>query len=165
MRTEAKTLPRVFSSDATKKSLPRSKSPKQLMTSTPFVVRMRRMARKASHLFTREAFRAMRRILTTNGVLVINCFGDFDRGKDFFVASLEKTLGSVFASVRIHNEHNGGDVLFFGLPPAHLNPPPTPDLARAEAGGRRRAGNPFHPSLVVDTHPRILLPPQFNPTP
>lgn len=69
-----------------------------------------------SHLMTREAFQAMRRVLKPEGVLVINCFGDFEPGRDFLVASLDKTLGSVFASVRCHNDHNGGNVFFAASP-------------------------------------------------
>ena len=55
-----------------------------------------------SHLFSREAFAAMRRVLKPGGVLVINCFGDLDPGKDFFAASLDKTLRAEFHNVTIH---------------------------------------------------------------
>jgi SAM-dependent methyltransferase len=57
-----------------------------------------------SHLMTREAFTEMRRALNPQGVLVINSFGDFNRGKDFFLSSIEKTLKSVFASVQVHHD-------------------------------------------------------------
>jgi spermidine synthase len=117
-----------------------------------------------SHLFTREAFGAMRRILATNGVLVINCFGDFDRGKDFFVASLEKTLGNVFASVRIHNEHNGGNVLFVASPQARLNLRQTPDFARMNAGVRRSVEIAFDRIVESDPNHGIVLTDDFNPT-
>jgi spermidine synthase len=60
-----------------------------------------------SHLMTREAFAAMRRILKPGGALVINSFCDFERGRDFFGGSLDKTLKAVFASVRIHAAGNG----------------------------------------------------------
>src|SRR5437899_968916 len=53
-----------------------------------------------SHLMTREAFTAMRRILKPDGTLVINTFCDVDPGDDFFGASLSKTLASVFPGVR-----------------------------------------------------------------
>lgn len=66
-----------------------------------------------SHLMTKEAFTSMKEALGPEGVLVINSFGDFDPGKDFFMASLEKTLKSVFASVRIHASGNG-NVFFVG---------------------------------------------------
>ncbi|MFZ4393999.1 MAG: fused MFS/spermidine synthase [Kiritimatiellia bacterium] len=54
------------------------------------------------HLMTREAFLAMRRILRPNGILVINAFGNFATGRDFQVASLQKTLEQVFPQVRLH---------------------------------------------------------------
>ena len=56
-----------------------------------------------SHLMTREAFSAMRRVLKPGGVLVINSFGNFNPGRDFFTTSLYKTLTNVFTTVRIHN--------------------------------------------------------------
>jgi len=63
------------------------------------------------HLMSREAFDSMRKALTPGGVLVINCFGDFETGKDYFTASLSKTLGAVFPSVKIHTA-NTGNVFF-----------------------------------------------------
>ena len=60
-----------------------------------------------SHLMSQEAFAQMKRILRPEGVLVINSFGDFEPGKDYFTASLDKTLKSVFSSVRIHAAGNG----------------------------------------------------------
>lgn len=60
-----------------------------------------------SHLMTREAFAEMARLLGTNGVLVINSFGDFRPGRDFFLSSLDKTLRSVFKQVHIHASGNG----------------------------------------------------------
>ena len=60
-----------------------------------------------SHLFSREAFAAMRRVLNPGGVLVINCFGDLDPGRDFFATSLDKTLRAVFKSVVVHGDGVG----------------------------------------------------------
>jgi hypothetical protein len=42
---------------------------------------------------------------------VINSFGDTEPGRDFFTASLDKTLKAVFRSVRIHTAGNGN--IFF----------------------------------------------------
>ena len=84
-----------------------------------------------SHLMTREAFAEMRRALKPNGVLVINSFGDFSRGQDFFTASLDKTLRTVFASVRIHNDGRDGNTLFVASPRATLeilHPPSFEDV-------------------------------------
>ena len=55
-----------------------------------------------SHLMTREAFVAMRQALRPGGTLVINSVGSLVPGRDFFVASVEKTLRAVFQSVRVH---------------------------------------------------------------
>ncbi len=60
-----------------------------------------------SHLMTREAFSEMSRVLKPEGVLVINSFGEFEAGKDFLTASLDKTLKDVFKTVRIHASGNG----------------------------------------------------------
>ena len=55
-----------------------------------------------SHLMTREAFDSMRHLLKPGGTLVINAFVDLRPGNDFFGASLEKTLQTVFKNVRLH---------------------------------------------------------------
>jgi spermidine synthase len=60
-----------------------------------------------SHLMSREAFAQMRRVLKPDGVLVINSFGEFEAGKDYFTGSLDKTLKAVFGTVRIHATGNG----------------------------------------------------------
>ncbi|HRY50195.1 MAG TPA: fused MFS/spermidine synthase [Candidatus Paceibacterota bacterium] len=64
-----------------------------------------------SHLMTREALAAMRRVLRPNGVLVVNSFGELPPLGDFFRDSLGKTLENVFAQVRLHATGNGN--LFF----------------------------------------------------
>ncbi|MBL9174791.1 MAG: fused MFS/spermidine synthase [Verrucomicrobiales bacterium] len=60
-----------------------------------------------AHLMTREAFASMRDVLNPEGVLVINCFGDTQRGRDFFLASLTKTLRAAFTHVELHASENG----------------------------------------------------------
>ncbi len=81
-----------------------------------------------SHLFSREAFAAMRRVLRPGGVLVINCFGDLDTGRDFFATSMDKTLRSEFKSVVAHGTgvnlanmyfvaSDSPDLKLHGLPP------------------------------------------------
>jgi spermidine synthase len=64
-----------------------------------------------SHLMTREAFASVRRVLRPGGVLVINMFGSVEEGRDFFAASLCKTLRSVFPGVRMHSRGEGA--IFF----------------------------------------------------
>ncbi|MGD0259374.1 MAG: fused MFS/spermidine synthase [Verrucomicrobiota bacterium] len=78
-----------------------------------------------SHLMTREAFASIRRGLRPGGTLVINSFGNLEDGKDFFAASLNKTLRAVFTGVRIHTSGDGG--IFFVATdrsaPAFVRPP------------------------------------------
>ncbi len=72
---------------------------------------------------TREAFASIRKALAADGVLVINSFGDFSPGNDFMVASLDKTLHTIFKSVRIHAAHGTEGNVFFV---ASNNPSPAP---------------------------------------
>lgn len=81
-----------------------------------------------AHLMTREAFADMRRVLADDGVLVINCFGDLAPGRDFFVASLDKTLKAVFADVRLHSAGTGN--LFFVASPSPLRVQRKIDITR-----------------------------------
>jgi len=78
-----------------------------------------------SHLMTREAFSAVRRILKPEGTLVINTFGSFEPGADFLTASLSKTLASVFTSVRIHAGRRGNTLFVASVRPelAIVHPP------------------------------------------
>jgi SAM-dependent methyltransferase len=78
-----------------------------------------------SHLLTREAFGSMRRVLRPGGALVINSFGDLDPTRDFFTASLNRTLKAVFANVRMCTSGDGG--IFFTATdrttPGFVHPP------------------------------------------
>jgi spermidine synthase len=57
-----------------------------------------------SHLMTREAFAAMRARLQPGGVVVLNCWGNLEPGKDFLVTSVHKTLKTLFPHVRVHGD-------------------------------------------------------------
>jgi spermidine synthase len=78
-----------------------------------------------SHLLTHEAFASMHRVLRPGGTLVINCFGDLEEGHDFFAASLNKTLKSVFKGVHMHTSNRGA--VFFAasdrVDPGFVHPP------------------------------------------
>ena len=111
-----------------------------------------------SHLMTHEAFAAMQRILRPNGTLVINSFGEFDGGRDFFMASLEKTMKSVFRSVRIHAAGNG-NVFFVGSdqPDLKLLNSPAPESIHSYCRGLTREAfegirltNPKHGMILTD---------------
>ena len=88
-----------------------------------------------SHLMTREAFASMRRVLRPGGTLVINSFGSLKDGKDFFTASLNRTLQAVFPSVRMHTSGDGG--IFF-------------------AASDRSALAFVHPPNLENIHPEVL---------
>ncbi|MBC8095923.1 MAG: fused MFS/spermidine synthase [Akkermansiaceae bacterium] len=63
-----------------------------------------------SHLMTVEAFASIQKVLRPGGTLVINAFCELERGRDFFAASLNKTLQAVFPGVRMH--FSGGQTYF-----------------------------------------------------
>jgi spermidine synthase len=88
-----------------------------------------------SHLLTREAFTSMRRVLRPGGTLVINSFGNLEDGRDFFSASLNRTLKAVFQAVRVHTSGDGG--IFF-------------------VASERPALDFVHPPDVADVHPDVL---------
>ncbi len=115
-----------------------------------------------SHLMTREAFGAMRKVLRPDGVLVINSFGDFEAGQDFFTASLDKTLKSVFGTVRIHASGNG-NVFFVATPAKELKQHRTMDFDAMHATVRHQARDAF--DGIKETNPKrgIVLTDDFNP--
>ncbi len=115
-----------------------------------------------SHLMTQEAFTAMRRVLRPEGVLVINSFGEFDAGKDYFTASLHKTLKSVFGAVRIHASGNG-NVFFVATPAKELTQHRTMDFDKMHITVRQQARDAL--AGIHDTDPKsgIVLTDDFNP--
>lgn len=115
-----------------------------------------------SHLMTREAFTAIRRALRPGGVLVINSFGNFDSGQDYFTASLNKTLKAVFPGVRIHS-NRGGNVLFVAANRPELNFVHPPDVAEVHSSVKWLVEAAY--ANVMDTNPdhgRVLTD-DFNP--
>jgi spermidine synthase len=115
-----------------------------------------------SHLLTHEAFAAMAHVLRPGGTLSINSFGDLEAGRDYFTASLAKTLKSVFAGVRIHDCGNGG--IFFA---ATDRPDPVfvhePELTNVHPDARKDTAMGF--ADVVQTapdHGRVLTD-NYNP--
>lgn len=115
-----------------------------------------------SHLMTKEAFTAMLRVLRPNGVLVINSFGDFEAGQDFFTASLDKTLKSVFGTVRIHASGNG-NVFFVATPAKELKQHRTMDFAAMHATVRHQAREALEGIRTTDPKHGIVLTDDFNP--
>ncbi len=115
-----------------------------------------------SHLMTKEAFTAMHRVLRPEGVLVINSFGDFEAGQDYFTASLDKTLKAVFGTVRIHASGNG-NVFFVATPAKELKQHRTMDFAAMHATVRQQARDAFEG--IKETNPKsgLVLTDDFNP--
>ena len=115
-----------------------------------------------SHLMTKEAFAAMRRVLRPGGTLVINSFGKFEAGRDFFTASLHKTLKAVFQSVRIHTFEQG-NVLFVATDrpaPEFVHPP---DLTQVHPRALQNTRTAYYE--IVNTVPEDgrVLTDDFNP--
>lgn len=115
-----------------------------------------------SHLMTRQAFESIHRLLRTEGVLVMNMFGDFQSGKDFFTASLDKTLRSVFPSVRIHASGNG-NVFYVASPQSDLQKRREPDFARIHFSCRADVREAFDNQVQADPEHGIILTDDYNP--
>jgi spermidine synthase len=115
-----------------------------------------------SHLMTSEAFSSMRQLLKPGGALVINCFADFAPGKDFFGASLEKTLKHVFQSVRIHSAGNG-NVFFVASDQSKLEVPARPDLDQVYYGVRDLVQAAFDGIVTANPQHGIVLTDDYNP--
>ena len=110
-----------------------------------------------AHLMTREAFAAMRAVMTPDGVLVINCFGSTERGRDFFLASLAKTLRAAFGHVELHAADNGNAFFvasatplraFRTIDPQTIHPMVRDDVMAVLA--RTREPDPLHGRVLTD---------------
>jgi spermidine synthase len=114
-----------------------------------------------SHLMTREAFTAMRRVLRPGGTLVINAFCHLEDNRDFFAASLTRTLEAVFPGVRMHSDDSQNYFVATDRPePVFVRPP---ELERIHPYLRPNARSVF--ARIVSTapdHGRVLTD-DFNP--
>jgi len=117
-----------------------------------------------SHLFTKEAFLAIKRILKPDGVLVINSFGSFEKGRDFAVASLDRTLreGAKFKSVKIH-AHGDGNVFYVASGRENLLVTKKPVFEEVHTACRIRVEALFQNTVQVDSGHGIVLTDDFNP--
>ncbi len=115
-----------------------------------------------SHLMSQQAFRAVQRVLKPGGTLVINSFGDFLSGRDFFTASLDKTLKSVFGSVLIHAAGNG-NVFFVASDRATLKMIHEPSFDHVHRSVARNSRDAFASLQKTNPQSGILLTDDYNP--
>jgi spermidine synthase len=115
-----------------------------------------------SHLMSREAFAAMRRILKPGGVLVINTFGETAQGKDFFAASLDKTLKAVFHSVRIHGSDNA-NMFFVASDQPQMEMRSSPDFSEVHEACRQQVQEACASILKTDPAHGLVLTDDYNP--
>jgi spermidine synthase len=114
------------------------------------------------HLMTREAFESMRALLRPDGTVVINCFAEFAPGRDFFGASLDQTLRSVFRHVRIHSAGNG-NVFFVASNQETLRLLRHPDFDQVHPAVRRQAMSAHATVVQADPQRGMVLTDNFNP--
>jgi SAM-dependent methyltransferase len=115
-----------------------------------------------SHLLTKEAFTAIRRALKPEGVLVMNSFADLDSANDFVAASVERTLLSVFSSLRVHGI-KGGNTLFVASPRAALAMLHPPVFNEVHPDALDEVRSAFTREWDLDAGRGILLTDDHNP--
>ncbi len=114
-----------------------------------------------AHLMTREAFASMRRVLRPGGTLVINAFCHVEADRDFFAASLQRTLQAVFPGVRMHSDDSQNYFVATDRPdPTFVRPP---DLQRIHPALRSRAGAVFARLISTPADHGQVLTDDFNP--
>jgi len=115
-----------------------------------------------SHLMTREAFTAIRHVLSPDGVLVMNSFADLDPSNDLVAASITRTLRSVFPSVRVHGIRAGNTLFVGSLRPelTLLHPPAFTDVHPDALAEVREA---FNTQWELDPGHGIVLTDDYNP--
>lgn len=115
-----------------------------------------------SHLMTREAFSEILRVLNPGGTLVINSFADFTPGRNFFGASLHRTLKSVFAQVRVHVSP-GGNVFFVASNGSALEFRMPSNLAYVHPWVRPQLEAAVSKPVPVEDATGLVLTDDFNP--
>ncbi len=115
------------------------------------------------HLMSQEAFRAVRKVLKPEGVLVINTFAKTEAGQDFFANSLYQTLQSVFGTVALHRTEDGK--CFYAASPAPGRKPSIPPGLLARYVPMIRQEYEWALTNVPSMDPRhgIVLTDDFNP--
>lgn len=116
-----------------------------------------------SHLMSSEAFAAIGKVLSPDGVLVINTFVDFGARKDFFGASLFRTLQSVFAGVKVHGAR-GANTLFVASHRKDLSILRGMDFGHVHPAALREVREAFTGTWEPDPRAGIVLTDDYNPT-
>lgn len=115
-----------------------------------------------SHLMSKESFEATKRILKPEGTFIINSFGEFSEGQNFFCASIDKTLRSVFKSVKVHATGNG-NVFFVASSQPELKIIKEPTFDHVHWSTRRAAEDAFAGLRTIDPESGIVLTDDYNP--
>ncbi len=115
-----------------------------------------------THLMSREAFLAVRRVLQPDGVLVMNTFADIEPPRDFMAASLLRTLSEVFPSVKVHGVP-GGNTLFVASPRASLEVLHAPSFVEVHPDALADVRQSFARTLQISTSHGIVLTDDYNP--
>lgn len=115
-----------------------------------------------SHLMTQECFHAMQSRLHHDGILVINSFGSFRAGEDFFVSSLFKTLQSVFKSVKVH-DGGRGNVFFVASNRASLKADRHYDFSHVHPLIRSHAEMAYKNLVDINSQRGMILRDDYNP--
>jgi spermidine synthase len=115
-----------------------------------------------THLMSREAFLAVRRVLQPDGVLVMNTFADIEPPRDFMAASLLRTLSEVFPSVKVHGVP-GGNTLFVASPRTPLEILHAPSFADVHPDALAEVRQSFVQTLQVTSSHGIVLTDDYNP--
>jgi predicted membrane-bound spermidine synthase len=114
-----------------------------------------------SHLMTREAFASIALVMRPGGTLVINTFCNLESGQDFFAASLEKTLKSVFAGVRLHNDD--GQIYFVATKRNNPKFVRNPESDQIHPAVRSRVETAFTTVINTPLENGLILTDDFNP--
>jgi spermidine synthase len=115
-----------------------------------------------SHLLTREAFTSIRRVMSPDGVMVMNSFADLSPSNDRVTASIARTLRSVFGSLHVHGLLNG-NTLFVASPRAELSFLHQPVFTDVHAEALSEVRQAYDSQWDIDLSHGIVLTDDYNP--
>jgi len=115
-----------------------------------------------SHLFSREAFEEMRRVLRPGGTVVINIFGGREGSDNYFTASLAKTLAAVYSDVAIH-QSGGGNTYLAARNGGKLELTPPEDYKHVHPTRQDEVRESFLNIVAMNPNRGIVLTDDYNP--